>query len=139
GKNRFSLKQLFRSNSKKAKQNEMEEFFAGGETALIEDIYIPQIALLAISGVKADFLINKVEFILGSSSHCDGRIQDIPGVSRSHFRILEHDGQEFIQDLGSRNGTFLNGKRLDRQAYPVYPGDIIHIAADVKLEVKEYQ
>lgn len=34
------------------------------------------------------------------------------GVSRRHARILERDGSVAIEDLGSINGTFVNGKRL---------------------------
>ncbi|HKP45391.1 MAG TPA: FHA domain-containing protein [Pyrinomonadaceae bacterium] len=34
-------------------------------------------------------------------------------VSRRHARIIYRDGQYFLEDLGSTNGTFVNrGKRL---------------------------
>src|SRR5262245_47812752 len=33
-------------------------------------------------------------------------------VSRQHAHILCEDGQFFVEDLESANGTFLNGKRL---------------------------
>ncbi|MGD8969083.1 MAG: FHA domain-containing protein [Anaerolineae bacterium] len=34
------------------------------------------------------------------------------GVSRRHCKIWQVEGVYFIEDLGSANGTFLNGKRL---------------------------
>jgi len=34
------------------------------------------------------------------------------GVSRRHARITREGGELFLEDLGSVNGTFLNGKRL---------------------------
>jgi len=34
------------------------------------------------------------------------------GVSRRHCRIYEEDGDFYVEDLGSANGTFLNGERL---------------------------
>ncbi len=34
------------------------------------------------------------------------------GVSRRHAQIIEHEGQVVIEDMGSLNGTFINGKRL---------------------------
>jgi pSer/pThr/pTyr-binding forkhead associated (FHA) protein len=34
------------------------------------------------------------------------------GVSRRHCKIWRGEGKYFIEDLGSANGTFLNGKRL---------------------------
>ena len=39
----------------------------------------------------------------------------MPGVSRHHARIWRAaDGQFWIEDLGSRNGTFVNGARVDK-------------------------
>jgi serine phosphatase RsbU (regulator of sigma subunit) len=37
---------------------------------------------------------------------------DAKAVSRQHARILERDGAYFIEDLGSSNGTFVNGNRV---------------------------
>ena len=37
-------------------------------------------------------------------------------VSRSHARIFAEDGGYVIEDSGSRHGTFLNGKRIQREA-----------------------
>jgi pSer/pThr/pTyr-binding forkhead associated (FHA) protein len=34
------------------------------------------------------------------------------GVSRRHARILKREGTVIVEDLGSINGTFINGKRL---------------------------
>jgi hypothetical protein len=51
------------------------------------------------------------ENLVGRSSGCFLRIDD-PGVSRVHFKIVV--GQEVtIQDLESKNGTLVNGKRLE--------------------------
>ena len=45
-------------------------------------------------------------------------------VSRSHARMLTHDGRWALEDMGSANGTYLNGVRLNR-ALPVHRGDQI--------------
>jgi len=34
------------------------------------------------------------------------------GVSRRHARVLKREGTVVVEDLGSINGTFINGKRL---------------------------
>ncbi|MFD0697107.1 DUF6382 domain-containing protein [Paenibacillus sp. GCM10027628] len=59
----------------------------------------------------------KVDFVLDES-----------GVSRLHVEIMK-DGDKFgIKDLGSTNGTFLNGEALVAyQAYPLQEGDVIRI------------
>jgi len=50
-------------------------------------------------------------------------------ISRRHARITSRGGQFYIEDLGSANGTFVNGRtRLKPQEpYPLVNGDIIKI------------
>ena len=60
----------------------------------------------------------------------------VTGVSRRHARILKRGARVVIEDLGSINGTFLNGKRLD----PYFPetlkdGDFLQLGK-LPLEVK---
>src|SRR5262245_28065505 len=38
-----------------------------------------------------------------------------PAVSRSHAHIIGENGRYFIEDLGSSNGSFLNGERLKQR------------------------
>jgi len=46
-------------------------------------------------------------------------------ISRRHARIINHNGQYFIEDLGSTNGTFINrGRRLlPGKRHPLQSGD----------------
>ena len=39
---------------------------------------------------------------------------DSPGVSRRHARIVVNEGRAVLEDLGSKNGTYLKEERLDR-------------------------
>ena len=48
---------------------------------------------------------------LGSGNDSDLRVSH-PTVSRRHARILKREGTVVVEDLGSINGTFINGKRL---------------------------
>ena len=44
----------------------------------------------------------------------DGRLGEDPEISRRHARVSRAgDGQLTIEDLGSANGTFVNGERID--------------------------
>jgi hypothetical protein len=57
----------------------------------------------------------------------DGDIRlDSPAVSRRHARIWRADGQVWIADDGSANGTIVNGRRLAR-AQPLGDGDRIRL------------
>lgn len=41
-------------------------------------------------------------------------VLDAPQVSRNHARIVRSEDGVFLEDLGSANGTFVDGKRVDR-------------------------
>jgi pSer/pThr/pTyr-binding forkhead associated (FHA) protein/AAA+ ATPase superfamily predicted ATPase len=50
------------------------------------------------------------------------------GVSRRHARILKREGLVLIEDLGSINGTFVNGKRLaSYRPERLYTGDLLQL------------
>ena len=60
--------------------------------------------------IDEDYVIQK-ELSLGRKSDNDIVIKD-PFVSKIHFKIVENEGQCFLEDLKSSNGTFLNGEKL---------------------------
>jgi sigma-B regulation protein RsbU (phosphoserine phosphatase) len=66
--------------------------------------------------------------LLGRLPSCD--IYDLflesPRVSRQHSRITTENGQFYLDDLGSRNGTRLNGALIDART-PIHDGDRIQI------------
>jgi putative nucleotidyltransferase with HDIG domain len=47
-------------------------------------------------------------------------------ISRFHCRITSENGLYFVQDLGSTNGTYLNGRRIARER--LSPGDELIVA-----------
>ena len=46
-------------------------------------------------------------------------------ISRRHAHIFLKGGTPFVEDLGSTNGTFVAGKRLDEHAVPLEDGSLI--------------
>lgn len=56
--------------------------------------------------------------LLGRSSNCDIRLDDAADtlVSGRHARIMLRDGFHWLEDLHSKNGTFLNGARIGAPA-----------------------
>src|SRR5262249_27858329 len=59
---------------------------------------------------------------VGRSSACNIKIGDA-GVSSKHAKIWCEDGQYFLMDLGSTNGTFVNDRDVDRER--LNDGDVI--------------
>ena len=50
---------------------------------------------------------------IGRDPACD-HVLDYPMISARHSRIFRTDGTTFVEDLGSTNGTFVNGRRITR-------------------------
>ena len=63
--------------------------------------------------------------VIGRSDEADLRIED-DTASRSHAKIITADGVARLFDLGSHNGTFVNGERVDGTR-PLVSGDAITI------------
>ena len=65
--------------------------------------------------------------MLGRNSSCD-HILDYPTVSGRHARIWREGTRLMIEDLGSTNGTFVNGERVPLSA-EVKARDVIGIGS----------
>lgn len=83
--------------------------------------------ILSLRGRELDkFLLGQGKVVIGRSPDCDITI-DNPAVSRRHATI-DFNGSEYIlTDLGSSNGTFLNGEKINA-AEVLKPGDSISVA-----------
>jgi DNA-binding winged helix-turn-helix (wHTH) protein len=55
---------------------------------------------------------------------------DAPGVSRHHARIRLHESGAAVEDLGSKNGTYVRGHRVT-EPLPLNDGDQIRIGSVV--------
>ena len=64
--------------------------------------------------------------VIGRSSQADLEVSD-PEVSRRHARLDLVRGVVYLADLGSSNGTFLNGKALSDESIEVRPGDDVDV------------
>jgi hypothetical protein len=67
------------------------------------------------------------ELQIGRSAGADGRLGDDPEISRQHARVSRNpQGQLVVEDLGSTNGTYVNGQRI-AGATPLNPGDTVQM------------
>jgi hypothetical protein len=57
--------------------------------------------------------LTRATTVIGRADDCDLRLVD-PGASRRHAELRRNDDDVTIIDLGSTNGTLVNGERVDR-------------------------
>ena len=91
---------------------------------------IPYLKLINIRE-QFDFKIEEIYMLgkdvdMGRSAKNKIIIRD-PYMSTKHARFLYKDGKYFIEDLGSTNGTFVNGRQVKGAAMPLKDGDKIHV------------
>ena len=89
------------------------------------------VVVLAGDRMGEMFPLNDGRTSIGRGLHADVRIND-EGISRSHAQVELDEGNYYLSDAGSTNGTFANGDRVDR--YPLKEGDKIQIGASSVLK-----
>jgi hypothetical protein len=65
------------------------------------------------------------ETLIGRDAGCHVSIPD-SSVSHRHARIYHSDGEWYVEDLGSTNGTFVNDRPLTRPVI-LRPGDTVSV------------
>ncbi len=96
-------------------------------TSTLEDVGVRGPALVVRSGggrAGETFHPAGERTAIGRSPDCEIFLDDVT-VSRQHALLVERDGQFYIQDEGSLNGTFLNRSRIE--SAQVDDGDEIQI------------
>lgn len=79
--------------------------------------------LLAVAGELAGRTVEiEGSVVVGRADDCDLVLEE-RRLSRRHARFYEEKGRWFVEDLGSPNGTFVNGRRVKTAA--LTPGDVV--------------
>jgi len=107
-----------------------------------------QITLTIIDGClqgKEIVLDRRGRYVVGRAPDCDVQLalgEGLPDVSRHHFLLAFDPPMLRVRDLGSRNGTFLNGENIGHRSqsalldgtqldsfaeYEVYDGDELRV------------
>ena len=82
------------------------------------------LVMFRAEGDKRSFSVTKDLTVIGRREDCDLRIP-LGDVSRKHCRFIADNDTLKIEDLGSSNGTFHNGVRI--QEAIVNPGDNVQV------------
>lgn len=87
-----------------------------------------QLEIVAGKAIGMSILVED-ELLIGREAEGAGRLADDDEISRSHARVtLDRSGFCAIEDLGSTNGTFVNGRRIATPT-TLGPGDAIELGA----------
>lgn len=85
--------------------------------------------VVPVQGEPFDHPFDGDSLVVGRASDSDLVIED-RFLSRRHSRVFRSDGRLMLEDLGSRNGTLLNGGPV-REPVPLELGDVIKISGSV--------
>jgi len=82
--------------------------------------------------VPAELIARTRGVVIGRSAADSDFVIDSPELSRSHVRLSEKGGILYLEDLGSANGTVLNGLKLKpAQLVALHNGDELELAVSI--------
>jgi hypothetical protein len=100
------------------------------------DVARPVVAQLVITDADSEARIvplTEAEHLIGRRSENDIQLVDV-GISGFHARIFRSGDSYIVEDMKSRNGTWLNGTRITQTA--LVNGDVLRLGAtDLRYEV----
>ena len=97
-----------------------------GPVAVPAERFFPVVEANSAATVP-ELVLKKPVMTVGRDAGCD-LLVDFPVVSSRHARFVHSGGLLMVEDLGSSNGTFVNGRRIDRTS-TVNSGDLIGLGS----------
>lgn len=80
--------------------------------------------MIKADGTRRDFALSKDRTVIGRTNSCDLRIP-LSSVSRKHCELIMGNGGVSVKDLGSSNGTYQNGKKVEESKLSA--GDVLAV------------
>jgi serine phosphatase RsbU (regulator of sigma subunit) len=74
-----------------------------------------ELVIRNIDGKNVTVPLDRDRISLGRSSVNELCYPDDAGLSRQHLALTRSDSEWFVEDLGSKNGTLVNGKRIEKK------------------------
>ncbi|MEW5960334.1 MAG: protein kinase [Chloroflexota bacterium] len=88
----------------------------------------PETTYWLVDATGVGYPVSSKPLTIGRHSEADITVEDL-SVSRLHARLRLDNGRCMVMDNDSANGTFLNGRRLGSEWYPMNPGDLLAVGA----------
>jgi two-component system, cell cycle response regulator len=97
-----------------------------------QSAYLIVISAKSAAGIGRMHKLERAEVVLGRSSEAHFQVED-DGISRKHAKVVRGPNGNFqVVDLGSTNGTYLNGAKI--QVAALADGDKIQIGSNTVLK-----
>lgn len=120
--------------AERQQEKQTEELQEECQTMLLTVKEEPDHMLVSAGEENEDIAVGYVPFVIGKHTGLADYILNKSTVSRFHVRITEEDGQYFLTDLNSTNGTKVNGRLLAANEKVVLSqGDEVWIAEEKYL------
>jgi len=85
------------------------------------------------SGVEKSYPMRQLAVTIGRSDQCDISVKD-SSMSGRHAEISKINGEIKVRDLGSANGIYLNGERIEESE--LFDGDVLRLGqTSVRIDV----
>lgn len=128
------MESVLSENTDKNHNTESDTEFGGShpETRANHD---PCLVIIRGARLGSRIVLSEGPVVIGRSIDVDFQISD-SSISREHCRLFEEDGQYWVEDLDSTNGTWLNEERVTRSA--LRDGDHLRISQTVLKFVDEH-
>jgi pSer/pThr/pTyr-binding forkhead associated (FHA) protein len=98
---------------------------------------MPSLVFLAGPIAGRRYKLGEGEYVIGRRSDCQIFVPDMR-VSRQHARLWR-DGEAWtIEDLGSNNGTFVNGVRLEAATQIRHHDEIMIANNKIRVEIQDH-
>jgi len=92
--------------------------------------------VLSLNGeIQGEFLLNKERMTIGRKTGNDIRIDNL-AVSGRHALLITILDDSFLEDLGSTNGTYVNGRLIRKHA--LRDGDVIGVGKHELKYINEH-
>ena len=118
----------------------MASRLAAGPTRLIRfrpvDSPLLRLHITPAEGAPFEHVLKSESLVVGRASDADLTLSD-PFLSRRHSRFYRVGSALFVEDLGSRNGTLLNGEKVAKPT-EARPGDVVKISGStIAIQVEK--
>ncbi len=90
------------------------------------------VRLICVAGndLGRSYRLVRTPVLIGRGSSADVALRSAD-VSRHHARITGTGTEFFIEDLGSQNGTFINGALIEGEKAPIQVGDRVQVGSTI--------